>query len=84
MTSDKDLTSERRTDLSDLPPSTPDEIRAMVRNAGLDLPEELMQQFIAAWPAYEAMVRRIPRSRSYAEEPAHTFRPARVSASAPH
>jgi hypothetical protein len=77
------MTSDKRTDLSRLPPSTPDEIRAMVRNAGLDLPEELMRQFIAAWPTYEAMVRRIPRSRAYAEEPAHSFRPGRVSGSAP-
>jgi hypothetical protein len=76
------MTSDKRNDLSHLPPSTPDEIRAMVRNAGLDLPEELLRQFIAAWPAYEAMVRRIPRSRAYAEEPAHSFRPARVSGSA--
>ena len=73
------MTSDKRTDLSHLPPSTPDEIRAMVRQAGLDLPDELMRQFIAAWPAYEAMIRRIPRRRSYAEEPAHTFRPARLS-----
>jgi hypothetical protein len=73
------MTSDRRTDLTHLPPSSPEQIRAMVRQAGLDLPDELMQQFIAAWPAYEAMIRRIPRSRSYAEEPAHTFRPARFS-----
>jgi hypothetical protein len=73
------MASNPRTDLSHLPPSTPEEIRAMVRQAGLDLPEGLMQQFIAAWPNYEAMVRRIPRSRSYAEEPAHVFRPARLS-----
>jgi hypothetical protein len=71
------MQSDRRTDLSHLPPSTPGEIRAMARNAGLDLPDELMREFIEAWPAYEAMIRRIPRSRSYAEEPAHTFRPAR-------
>jgi hypothetical protein len=77
------MTSDKRTDLSHLPPSTADEIRAMVRNAGLDLPEELMQQFIAAWPAYEAMVRRIPRGRAYAEEPAHAFRPARIAGNAP-
>ena len=73
------MTSEKRTDLSHLPPSTPEEIRAMVKKAGLDLPEELMLQFIAAWPAYEAMIRRIPRRRSYAEEPAHIFRPGRLS-----
>jgi hypothetical protein len=66
------------TDLSRLPPSTPDEIRAMTRNAGLDLPEELMQQFIAVWPAFEAMVRRIPRDLDRAAEPAHSYRPLRI------
>jgi hypothetical protein len=65
--------------LAHLPPSTADEIRALVKRAGLDLPEELLQQFIAAWPAYEAMVRRIPRGWAYAEEPAHTFRPTRLA-----
>jgi hypothetical protein len=65
-------------DLTHLPPSTPDDIRALVKRAGVDLPEELMQQFITAWPAYEAMVRRIPRGWSYADEPAHTWRPARL------
>ena len=68
-----------RDDLTDLPPATADDIRALVKRAGLDLPEELLQQFIAAWPQYEAMARRIPRSRAYAEEPGHTFRPARLA-----
>jgi len=72
------MSDNSRTDLSHLPTSTPDEIRAMTRRAGLDLPEELMRQFIEAWPNYEAMVRRIPRSRAYAEEPAHIFRPTRL------
>ena len=72
------MSDDRRTDLTHLPPSTPDEIRAMVKKAGLELPEQLMQQFIAAWPAYEAMVRRIPRRRAYTEEPAHTYRPAKT------
>jgi hypothetical protein len=72
------MTSETRTDLTHLPASTPDEIRAMLQRAGVDLPEALLQQFIAAWPAYEAMTRRIPRSRSYAEEPAHSYRPERI------
>ena len=67
-----------RTDLSHLPPSTPEEIRAMARRVGLDLPEELMQQFIEAWPNFEAMVRRIPRSHGRAAEPAHSYRPARI------
>ncbi len=75
------MTSDNRSNPTPLPPSTPDEIRAMVRKAGLDLPEELMLQFIASWPAYEAMTRRIPRRRSYAEEPAHIFRPARLGSS---
>jgi len=52
-----------RTDLSHLPPSSPEEIRAMTQRAGLDLPEELMQQFVAAWPAFEAMVRRMATSK---------------------
>jgi len=67
-----------RNDLSHLPPSSAEEIRAMLAKAGIALPDELLQQFIAAWPAYEAMVRRVPRRRSYGEEPAHTYRPARI------
>ena len=70
--------TEKKTDLIRLPPSTPDEIRAQLKNAGIELPEELLQQFIAAWPNYEAMIRRIPRNRAYAEEPAHGYRPARI------
>jgi hypothetical protein len=67
-----------RTDLSHLPPSTPDAIRAMAQRAGLDLPDELMQQFVEAWPAFEAMVRRIPRSLGRDAEPAHSYRPVRI------
>ena len=68
-----------RNDLTHLPPATPDDVRAMVARAGIDLPEELMQQFIATWPQFEAMVRRIPRGLGYADEPAHTFRPGRLA-----
>jgi hypothetical protein len=75
---DRRLNDAMSTDLSHLPPSTPDEIRALTRNAGLDLPEELMQQFIAVWPAFEAMVRRIPRGLDRAAEPAHSYRPLRI------
>jgi hypothetical protein len=50
----------------------------LAHRAGLDLPEELMQQFIAVWPAFEAMVRRIPRSLDRAAEPAHSYRPLRI------
>lgn len=66
-----------RSDHTHLPPSTEAEIRAMTRRAGLDLPEELVQQFIAAWPDYEAMIRRLPRNRAYTAEPAHIFQPPR-------
>jgi hypothetical protein len=65
--------------LNHLPPATAEDVRALVKRAGLDLPEELLQQFIAAWPAYEAMVRRIPRGWDYADEPAHSFRPTRLA-----
>ena len=67
-----------RDDLTHLPPATPDEIRAMVARAGVTLDEEMMTQFIAAWPQFEAMVRRIPRGLDYTAEPAHTFHPARL------
>ena len=50
----------------------------MALRAGLDLPEELLQQFIAVWPAFEAMVRRIPRNLDRAAEPAHSYRPLRI------
>jgi hypothetical protein len=48
------------------------------QRAGLDLPEELMQQFIEVWPAFEAMVRRIPRNLGREAEPAHSYRPSRL------
>ena len=71
-----------RDDLSHLPPATPDEIRAMLRRAGVELAEEHVLQFIATWPQFEAMVRRIPRGFAYADEPAHTFRPTRLAGEA--
>jgi hypothetical protein len=68
-----------RNDLTHLPPASPEEIRAMVKRAGIDLSEEMLQQFVATWPQFEAMVRRIPRGLGYADEPAHTFRPSRLA-----
>jgi hypothetical protein len=65
-------------DLTHLPPATPDEIRQMVARAGIALDEEMMRQFIATWPQFEAMVRRLPRGLGYAGEPAHVFRPGRL------
>ena len=67
-----------RNDLTHLPPATSDDIRAMVARAGITLSEEHMQQFIATWPQFEAMVRRIPRSFGREAEPAHSYRPLRI------
>ena len=57
--------------LKDLKPSTREEIREMARTAGLDLPETLMNELCDAYPAFEAMVRRLPRRRPRFDEPAH-------------
>ena len=43
-----------------LRPSTREEIRELARAAGLDLPEALMNELCDAYPAFEAMVRRLP------------------------
>ena len=69
-------------DLTHLPPAKPDEIRMMVARAGIALNETMMQQFIATWPQFEAMVRRIPRGLGYGDEPAHVFRPTRLAGDA--
>ena len=57
--------------LKDLPVSTADDIRRMAVQAGLDLPEALMNELCASYPAFEAMVRRLPRARLKSDEPAH-------------
>lgn len=57
--------------LKDLPPSTADEIRRMAAQAGLDLPEAIMNELCQSYPAFEAMVRRLPRARLKSDEPAH-------------
>ncbi len=57
--------------LKDLPPSTPEEIRRMAQVAGLRLPDAIMQELCASYPAFEAMVRRLPRGRERGDEPAH-------------
>jgi hypothetical protein len=57
--------------LRDLPPSTRAEIERMAKAAGLDLPPALMDELCASYPAFEAMVRRLPRARCRFDEPAH-------------
>ena len=65
--------------LAALPPSSREEIRSMARAAGLDLPEKLMEELCDAYPAFEAMVRRLPRARPRFDEPAHTADVARLA-----
>ena len=57
--------------LKDLPPSSAEEIRRMAKLAGLQLPEEIMDELCKSYPAFEAMVRRLPRARDRCDEPAH-------------
>jgi hypothetical protein len=65
--------------LAKLPPSSREDIRKLARAAGLDLPEKLMEELCDAYPAFEAMVRRLPRARPRADEPAHTADVARLA-----
>ena len=43
----------------------------MAAQAGLDLPPPLMDELIKSYPAFEAMVRRLPRARLKFDEPAN-------------
>ena len=57
--------------IKELPPSTPDEIRRMALQAGLKLPPAIMEELCKSYPAFESMVRRLPRARLRFDEPAH-------------
>jgi hypothetical protein len=69
--------------LAELPASMPEDIRKMARAAGLNLPDKLMQELCDAYPAFEAMVRRLPRARVRFDEPAHTVDVARLARDEP-
>jgi len=62
--------------LRDLPPSTPEEIRLLARLAGLNLSAPLLDELCKSYPAFEAMVRRLPRARARFDEPALHVVPA--------
>ncbi len=67
--------------LKDLPPSSSEEIKRMAKAAGLDLPPAIMEELCASYPAFEAMVRRLPRARYRLDEPAHhVLGPNRIAA----
>jgi hypothetical protein len=57
--------------LKELPPSSDADIRRMAMQAGLALPDAIMDELCASYPAFEAMVRRLPRARARFDEPAH-------------
>ena len=57
--------------LKALAPSSPEEIRRMAKLAGLNLPAAVMDELCQSYPAFEAMVRRLPRARARFDEPAH-------------
>jgi hypothetical protein len=57
--------------LETLPPSSREDIQRMAKQAGLDLPPALMEELCVSYPAFEAMVRRLPRRRARFDEPAH-------------
>lgn len=57
--------------LKDVSPSSREDIRRMAGAAGLDLSEKLMKELCDSYPAFEAMVRRLPRARLRSAEPAH-------------
>lgn len=65
--------------LANLRASTREQIRDMARAAGLDLPEKLMEELCDAYPAFEAMVRRLPRRRPRFDEPAHVADVAKLA-----
>ena len=65
--------------LEHLAPSTPEQIREMARATGLNLPEKLLNELCDAYPAFEAMVRRLPRRRPFSDEPAHIADVARIT-----
>jgi hypothetical protein len=60
-----------RQTLKDLPPSSPEEIHRLAKLAGLQLPAAIMDELCKSYPAFEAMVRRLPRARDRFDEPAH-------------
>ena len=68
--------------LDTLPPSSREDIRRMARAAGLDLPEKLMEELCDSYPAFEAMVRRLPRARQRSDEPAHVADVERLGSTA--
>jgi hypothetical protein len=53
-----------------------DQIIALARHAGLDLPPPYLDELVSAYANVQRILARIPRSRPRSDEPAHVFAPA--------
>jgi len=47
----------------------------LARLAGLSLSSSILEELIKSYPAFEAMVRRLPRARPRFDDPAHHLVP---------
>ena len=56
-------------------PASREDIAAMARIAGLDLPPALFDELVAGYVNLEPMLWRLRRGRDRADEPAHVFDP---------
>jgi hypothetical protein len=56
-------------------PASRDEIAAMARVAGLDLPPAIFEELVDGYATLEPMLWRLRRGRDRADEPAHVFDP---------
>ena len=61
----------------DAAPPSRDDILAMARFAGLDLPSEYEDELVSAYGHVRALCARLPQGRPRGDEPAHTFDPSR-------
>ena len=59
----------------DGPRPTRDEVLALARLAGLDLPAAYEEELVGAYGHVRRLVAHLPRSRRREDEPAHTFDP---------
>lgn len=55
---------------------TREDVAALATQAGLDLPEAMFEQLVAAYGNVRQMIDAIPRDRPRGDEPAHVFVPA--------
>jgi hypothetical protein len=56
-------------------PASWEEIAAMARVAGLDLPPAIFEELVDGYATLEPMLWRLRRGRDRADEPAHVFDP---------